>query len=81
MKGLKNANGTSSNFLELYELSKNLSLEFLLEDFLHSRGVYYSSLSENYIKSKGGLKRQVIVTKLFYAIIFGILPIIPLFVT
>ena len=80
MKGLKNANGTSSDFLELYNLSKNLSLEFMLEDFLHSRGVYYSSLSENYIKSKGGLKKQVLITKLFYAIIFGILPIIPLFV-
>ena len=80
MKGLKNATGTTSNFLELYHLSKKLSLEFLLEDFLHSRGVYYSSLSENYLKTKGSLRRQVIITKVFYAIIFGILPIIPLFV-
>ena len=47
---------------------------------MHSRGVYYSSLSENYIKSKRSLKRKVLVTKIFYAVIFGILPIIPLFV-
>jgi hypothetical protein len=80
MKGFKKTNGKSLDVMELYLLSKNLSLEFLLEDFLHSRGVYYSSLSENYIKSKGRLKRKVIITKLFYAVIFGILPIIPLFV-
>ena len=67
------------NYLELYAISKNLSEEILLEEFMLSRGVYYAAISEEYIQSKKQLKKKVILTKIFYAIVFGILPVIPVF--
>jgi hypothetical protein len=65
--------------LKLYAISKKLSEEILLEEFVQSRGAYYSAISEEYVQSKKQLKKKVIFTKLFYALVFGILPVIPVF--
>lgn len=70
---------SSFNLIELYLISKNLSYEIVMEEYLQSRGAYYSILSENYTKSKKRFRIKTIATKLFYALIFGVLPIIPLF--
>ncbi len=67
------------NLIELYSISKSLSHEILLDEYLQSRGIYYSILSEKYLQNNNQLKRKIIFTKLFYALIFGILPIIPIF--
>ena len=69
---------SSYNLSELYLISKNLSEEILMEEHLQSRGIYYSALSENYFKKKSQFKRKVFLTKIFYAIIFGVLPVIPI---
>ena len=70
---------SSFDLFKLYLISKSLSYEILLDEYLQSRGVYYSILSEKYLKNKNQLKRKILFTKLFYALIFGILPIIPIF--
>ena len=70
---------SSFDLIELYLISKNLSHEIIMEEYLQSRGANYSVLSENYAKSKKQFKIKAIITKLFYALIFGVLPIIPLF--
>ena len=72
-------NKSSFNLIELYVISKNLSHEILLDEYLHSRGIYHSIQSEKYLMSKNQFKRKIIFTKSFYAIIFGLLPIIPIF--
>ena len=64
---------------DLYLIAKDFSTEILLEEFIQSRGAYYSAVSENFVKSKNQMKKKVILTKLFYAVMFGILPIIPVF--
>ena len=66
------------NLLGLYLISKNLSQEILMDEHLQSRGIYYSAISENYAEKKTQFKRKVILTKIFYAIIFGVLPVIPI---
>ena len=68
---------SSYNLFELYLISKNLSQEILMDEHLQSRGIYHSVLSESYAEKKTQFKRKVILTKIFYAIIFGVLPVIP----
>ena len=79
MKQVMGSDGGSLNNLKLYAISKRLSDEILLEEFVQSRGAYYTAISEDYVKSKKQLKKKVIYTKIFYAIVFGILPVIPVF--
>ena len=69
----------SFNLIESYSISKDLSHEILLDEYFQSRGIHHSSLSEQFFKSKNQFARKIIFTKIFYAIIFGLLPIIPIF--
>ncbi|MFW9950114.1 MAG: hypothetical protein ACFFKA_08315 [Candidatus Thorarchaeota archaeon] len=79
MKNLKRNESNFFNLLELYVISKNLSNEILLDEYIQSRGTYYSYLSEHYAQTKRRVKIKLLLTKLFYSVVFGILPIIPLF--
>lgn len=79
MEQVPGTQGDTLNTSQLYIIARKLSDEILLEEFVQSRGADYSNISEEYIKSKKQLKKKVIFTKLFYAIIFGILPVIPVF--
>jgi len=59
-------------------LAKYVNREILIEDLFRVKGSAAESLLLKYSKKKKLLKLKTIVTKLFYSVIFGILPIIPL---
>jgi len=64
--------------LNLFSLAKYTNKELLLEASLQSKGIYISGILESYSKRERSLKIKVVATKIIYALIFGILPIMPL---
>jgi len=63
----------------LYTIAKFTNRELLLESLLQSKGTFQSSFLEKYKKTQRNFRLKVVVTKLLYSIIFGILPIILVF--
>ncbi|MFW9881361.1 MAG: hypothetical protein ACFFG0_50500 [Candidatus Thorarchaeota archaeon] len=66
---------TKPNF---YTISKLINKEILVEELLRVRGISKDPFLTRYNKKKKRLKYKIIFTKIFYSIIFGILPIFPL---
>ena len=64
--------------LNIFSLAKYTNKELLLETSLQSKGIYLSGILESYQGKERTLKIKAIVSKIIYAFIFGILPIMPL---
>ena len=64
--------------LPLYSMAKFITREVMLEEQFHFSDTFRTRLFENYRKSQKFLRNKIITTKISGAIIFGILPIIPL---
>jgi hypothetical protein len=64
--------------LPLYSMAKLITREVILEEQFHFSDAFRTRLFENYKKSQKFLRNKIITTKISGAIIFGILPIIPL---
>ncbi|MFX1503834.1 MAG: hypothetical protein ACFFDH_22930 [Promethearchaeota archaeon] len=62
----------------LLTLAKYVNQELLIEELFRVRGLTEDSFSRKYRKKKRIIKIKIIFTKIFYSIIFGILPVIPL---
>ncbi|MFX1478062.1 MAG: hypothetical protein ACFFCI_08015 [Promethearchaeota archaeon] len=67
-----------NNKLKLYSISKFINQEILIEELLRVRGISKDSFLNRYSKKRKSLKFRIIFTKLFYSVIFGVLPVIPL---
>ncbi len=61
----------------LYSLAKYTYKELLLEEYLQSKGIFESKFIERYKNKQRSIKIKFIIIKLFYSIIFVILPILP----
>ena len=61
-----------------YYLAKYVSRELIIEELVLSKGGTKSYYLEKYVHHPFRLKLKVISTKLFFAINFGILPVLPL---
>ncbi len=59
-------------------LAKYVNREILIEDLFRVKGSSVDSLLIKYSKKKKLLKLRTVATKLFFSVIFGILPLIPL---
>ena len=64
--------------LPLYSMAKFITREVMLEEQFHFSDAFRTRLFENYKKSQKFLRNKIITTKISGALIFGILPIIPL---
>jgi len=63
----------------LLTLAKKINQEILIDELLHSKGIKEEDILSKYRKKRIIIKFKIIFTKIFYSIIFGILPAIPLF--
>jgi len=69
----------SQKKISLFSIAKYANKELFLESLLQSKGIYQIRILERYKNKQRSLKIKVIVTKIVYALIFGILPIMILF--
>lgn len=67
----------SEKKLSLLSIAKYTNKELYLESLLQSKGIYQLRILERYKKKQRILKIKVIISKIIYALIFGILPIMP----
>jgi len=63
--------------LSLYALAKYTYKELLLEEYIQSKGLFKSKFIERYRRKEKLIKIKIIIVKVLYSIIFGILPILP----
>ncbi|MFX1391082.1 MAG: hypothetical protein ACFE9Z_13540 [Promethearchaeota archaeon] len=63
----------------LLTLAKSINQEILIEELFHSKGIKEENILSKYRRKKRIIKIKILFTKIFYSIIFGILPVIPLF--
>ena len=75
---MKRRNLMEQEELSSYNLAKYVSRELLVEELVLSKGGAKSYYLEKYIHHPFRLKLKVIFTKLFFAITFGIIPVLPL---
>ena len=75
---MKRRNLIEKEKLSLYYLAKFTSKELLIEELVLSKGGNKSYFLNKYNNHPFRFKFKVVLTKLFYAIIFGIIPVIPL---
>ena len=66
--------------IKLFSLAKYTHKELLLETSLQSKGIYLSGILEKYKSKERTLKIKAILSKIIYAFIFGILPLMPLLI-
>lgn len=64
--------------LKLYSIAKFITREVIIQEQIHYSDLFRERLFENYKKGRKFIRNKIIMTKIFGAIIFGILPIIPL---
>ena len=64
--------------LKLYSIAKFITREVLIQEQIHYSDIFHERLFENYKKGQKFIRNKIIMTKVFGAIIFGVLPIIPL---
>lgn len=62
----------------LFTLAKYINQEFLIEELLRVKELAADTYFSKYANKKRVFKIKVLVTKIFYSIIFGILPVVPL---
>ena len=75
---IKRRNLKVEEVLTSFNLAKYTSRELLVEELVLSKGGAKSYYLEKYIHHPFRLKLKVIFTKLFFAITFGIIPVLPL---
>jgi len=75
---MKRRNLTEIEEHSSYNLAKYASREMLVEELVLSKGGAKPYYLEKYIRHPFRLKLKVIFTKLFFAITFGIIPVLPL---
>ena len=75
---IKRRNLKEEEVLTSFNLAKYTSRELLVEELVLSKGGAKSYYLEKYIHHPFRLKLKVIFTKLFFAITFGIIPVLPL---
>jgi len=63
--------------MSLFALAKYTYKELLLEEYIQSKGLFKSRFIERYKHKQKLIKIKIIVIKVLYSIIFGILPILP----
>jgi len=64
--------------LILFSMAKYITREVIFQEQIHYSDAFRTRLFENYKKSQKFLRNKIITTKISGAIIFGVLPIIPL---
>ncbi|KKM77007.1 hypothetical protein LCGC14_1374430 [marine sediment metagenome] len=64
--------------LSLFSLSKLTTYEILIEEQIEQLGTVRFQYFKRYLSSQNSLKRRFIISKISGAVIFGILPLIPL---
>ncbi|MFX0176031.1 MAG: type II CAAX prenyl endopeptidase Rce1 family protein [Candidatus Hodarchaeota archaeon] len=64
--------------LKLFSLAKIITREILIQEEIQYSDLYRSKFFENIKKSQRFIRNKILATKIFGAIIFGVLPIIPL---
>jgi hypothetical protein len=67
-----------NNRFSLLIIAKYINQEILTDELLHSRSLREDDLLLKFKEKKKRVRIKIIFTKLYYAIIFGILPVIPL---
>lgn len=75
---MKRRNIIEKENLSLYYFAKYTSKELLIEELVLTKGGNKSYFLNKYNNHPFRFKLKVILSKLFYAIIFGVLPVIPL---
>jgi len=75
---MKRKNPIEKENLSLYYLTKYTSKELLVEELVFTKGGNKSYFLNKYNNRPFRFKLKVVLTKLFYAIIFGVMPVIPL---
>ena len=75
---MKRRNPVERENLSMYHLTKYTSKELLVEELVFTKGGNKSYFLNKYNNQPFRFKLKVVLTKLFYAIIFGIMPVIPL---
>lgn len=75
---MKRKNIIEKENLPLYYLTKYTSKEILIEELVLTKGGNKSYFLNKYNNHPFRFKLKVILSKLFYAMIFGVLPVIPL---
>ncbi|MFW9827110.1 MAG: type II CAAX prenyl endopeptidase Rce1 family protein [Candidatus Thorarchaeota archaeon] len=60
-------------------LAKYINQEILIDELFRAKDLTQDTILSKYRKKKRIIKIKIIITKIFYSIIFGILPVIPLF--
>jgi hypothetical protein len=75
---MKRRNLIEKENLSLYYLAKYTSKELLIEELVLTKGGNKSYFLNKYNNNPFRFKLKVVLTKLFYAIIFGVMPVIPL---
>jgi membrane protease YdiL (CAAX protease family) len=63
----------------LLTLAKYINQELLIDELFWAKDLTQDTILSKYRKKKRIIKIKIIITKIFYSIIFGILPVIPLF--
>ncbi len=63
----------------LFSIANYINKELLLEGLLQFKGIHQERILERYKNKQISLKIKVILPKIFYALIFGLLPIMILF--
>ncbi|MFX1365202.1 MAG: hypothetical protein ACFFCE_05435 [Promethearchaeota archaeon] len=72
-------NFLSNSKLNLFSLAKYINREIYLESWLRSKGIYQLPILEKYSVNQNILKIKVLIYKIIYALVFGILPFVPIF--
>ncbi|MFX1500400.1 MAG: hypothetical protein ACFFDH_05480 [Promethearchaeota archaeon] len=71
-------NFISKSKLNLFSLAKYINREIYLESWLRSKGIYQLPILEKYSVNQNILKIKVLIYKIIYALVFGILPFVPI---
>jgi membrane protease YdiL (CAAX protease family) len=75
---MKRRNIIEKENLSLYYLAKYTSKELLIEELVFTKGGNKSYYLNKYNNHPFRFRLKIVLTKLFYAIIFGVMPVIPL---
>jgi membrane protease YdiL (CAAX protease family) len=65
--------------LNLYKLAKYTNFEIIMESQVQSSGANQSKLMERYKKNKNSIKQQAFTLKIVYAVMLGVLTILPIY--
>ncbi|MFW9989422.1 MAG: hypothetical protein ACFFC3_12265, partial [Candidatus Odinarchaeota archaeon] len=78
-KSEKRKSFISNSEFNLFSIAKYINREIYLESWLRSKGIYQVPILEKYSLNQNILKVKVVFYKIIYALVFVILPFVPIF--